>query len=68
MENLLYDRGNSNLVLSDNLDGWDGVGSLREVQVGEDIHILMTTSWQKPTQYCKEIFLQLIFLKYKIKI
>ena len=55
-------------MLSDNLDGWDGVGSEREVQEGEDIHILMTTSWQKPTQYCKEIFLQLIFLKYKIKI
>ena len=42
MKNLLYDTGNSNLVFSDNLDGWDGVGSEREVQEGGDIHIPMT--------------------------
>ena len=31
--NLLYDAGNSNLVLCDNLKEWDGVGGGRETQV-----------------------------------
>ena len=35
--NLLYDAGSSNLVLCDNLEGWNGVGDGREVQEGEDI-------------------------------
>ena len=30
--NLLYDGGNSNLVLCDNLKEWDGVGGGRETQ------------------------------------
>ena len=30
--NLLSDTGSSNLVLCDNLDGWDGVGAEKEVQ------------------------------------
>ena len=30
--NLLSDTGSSNLVLCDNLDGWDGVGAGKEVQ------------------------------------
>ena len=29
-ENLLYDTGNSNLVLCDNLGRWDGVGILNK--------------------------------------
>ena len=33
---LLHDAGSSNLVLWDNLEGWDGVGDGREVQEGED--------------------------------
>ena len=34
--NLLYDVGSSNPVLCDNLEGWDGVGSGREVQERRD--------------------------------
>ena len=37
--NLLYDAGSSNLVLCDNLEGWDRVGGGREVQEGGDICI-----------------------------
>ena len=40
--NLLYDIGRSNLVLCDNLEGWDGGG--REVQEGGDISIPMANS------------------------
>ena len=42
--NLLYDAGNSNLVLCDNLDGWDGVGAGKEIQEGGDICIPMDDS------------------------
>ena len=40
----------------------NGVGGGREVQEGGDIHIprlIQVDVWQKPTQYCKAIFLQL---------
>ena len=43
---LLYDAESSNSVLCDNLEGWDGVGSGREVQEGGNIYILMTDSCQ----------------------
>ena len=39
--NVLYDAGSSNLVLCDNLEGWDGVRGGREVQEGADICIPM---------------------------
>ena len=42
--NLLYDAGSSNLVLCDNLEGWDGEGGEREVQEGGDIGIPMADS------------------------
>ena len=35
----LYVTGRSNLVLSDSLEGWDGVGGGREVQEGGDIRL-----------------------------
>ena len=34
---MLYDVGSSNLVLCDNLEGWDGVGGGRNIQEGGDI-------------------------------
>ena len=37
--NLLYDSGNSKLVLCNNLEGWDGEECGTEVQEGEDICI-----------------------------
>ena len=59
-------------MLCDNLgDGWvDRVGSGRKVQEGEDLCTLMTYVhvWQKPTQYCKAIVLQLKINKFLKKI
>ena len=42
--NLLNDVGNSDPLLCDNLEGWDGVGGGREVQKGGDICIPMADS------------------------
>ena len=36
---MLHDAGSSNLVLCDNLEGWDGVGGGRELPEGGDICI-----------------------------
>ena len=50
------------LVLCDILNGWDRVGSGREVQAVGDIGIPMAIHfdvWQKPKQYCNAINLQL---------
>ena len=48
----------SNPALCDNLERWDGVGDGRE---GTHIHLRLihVDIWQKPTQYCKAIILQL---------
>jgi len=40
----LHDAGSSNLVLWDNLEGWEEVGSRREVQEGGDICVPMAYS------------------------
>ena len=42
--NLLYDARNSNQVLCDNVEGWDGVEDGTEVQGGRDICIPMADS------------------------
>ena len=42
--------------------GWDGVGGGREVQEGGThvyLWLIHVDGWQKPTQYCKAIILQL---------
>ena len=62
--NWLDDPGCSNLVLRDNLQGWEGVGGVREVHEGGDTCIPMAgscwcTRWQKPTQYCEAVIVQL---------
>ena len=36
---IAYDAGSSDLVLSDSLEGWDGVKGGRKVQEGGDISI-----------------------------
>ena len=48
-------------MLSDDLKGWDGVGSGREGQEGGDRCILwlLHVVWQKPTQHCKALIFQL---------
>ena len=38
---MLYLAGDTNTVLCDNLEGWDGMGGEREVQDRGDICILM---------------------------
>ena len=45
-------------LLCDNLEGWDGVGGGRE---GTYVYLWLIHAdvWQKPTQYCKAIVLQL---------
>ena len=42
--NLLYDAGSSDLVLCDNLEGWDGVAGGREGLEGGDICISLADS------------------------
>ena len=45
--NVLYDAGSSNLVLCDNIEGWDGVGGEKERGISlqdRDIHITMADS------------------------
>ena len=59
---MLYDAGNSKLVLCDNIKGWDGMGSGRSLKrEGTYIYLWLihVDIWQKPTQYCKTIILQL---------
>ena len=59
---MLYDGGSSNQVLCDNLEEWDGVGGRREIQEGGDIlylWLIHVDVWQRLTQYCKAIILQL---------
>ena len=52
-------------MLCDNLEEWDGVLRGREVQEGEregidvPLWLIHTVVWQKPTQHCKAIILQL---------
>jgi len=47
-------------VLCDNLEEWDGVGG-RSKREGIDVPLWLihTVVWQKPTQHCKAIILQL---------
>ena len=51
------DPGSSNQVICDNPEGHDRVGGGREIQEGGDI--CDANIWQKATQYCKAIILQL---------
>ena len=63
-ENVLYNTRSSNQVLCDNLrrGGWDEVGG-RFKRQGTYIYIYIWLDgadvWQKPTQCCKAIILQL---------
>ena len=61
--NLLYDVGCSNPVLCDDLQGWDGAGGGMEVQEEGDIYtylwLIHGDAWQKSTQCCEIIILQL---------
>ena len=57
---MLYDAGSSNLVLCDNLAGWDGVGgSFHREGTYVNLRLIPVDVQQKSTQYCKAIILQL---------
>ena len=58
--NLLYDAGNSiKPGLCDNLEVWDGMGG-RFKREGTYVYLWLihVDVWQKTTQYCKVIILQ----------
>ena len=58
----MYDAGNRKLVLCDNLKGWGAEGVGRGFR-SEGTHVCLwpihVDVWQKPSQYCKVIILQL---------
>ena len=63
--NLLYDSGSSNPVLCDNLVRWDGVGGrLKKERTYVYLWLIHLDVWQKPTQHCKAIILQLKINKF----
>ena len=66
---MLYDARSSNLVVCDNLEGWDWVGRrFKRKETYVYLRLIHVDVWQKPTQYCKAIILQLkINLKKKKK-
>ena len=57
--NLLYDTGSRNPVLRDSPHRWDGEGRGREVWTYVYQWLVHVDVWQRPTQYCKAITLQL---------
>ena len=59
-------------MLHDDLEGWDGVGGSRGrfKRKGTSVYLWLIHAdvWQKPTQYCKAIILQLKINKFlKVK-
>ena len=59
---MLYDSGSSNSTFCDNLEGGDEGGAGRRFRMeGTHIHLWLThvDIWQKLTQCCKAIILQL---------
>ena len=58
----MHDAGNTKLVLCDNLEGWGEEGGGKGGS-GERGHIWLwpvhVDIWQKPSEYCKVIILQL---------
>ena len=62
----MHEAGHSKSDLWDNPEGWGWEGDGREVQDGEThVHpwLIHVDIWQKPSQYCKVIILQLKLIK-----
>ena len=60
--NLLYNAGNSNPVLCDNQEGWDGMGGGREVHergAYAYLWLIRADVRQRPTQRYKAVIIQL---------
>ena len=59
---MLYDAGSPSLVLCDNLDGsggWEVGGRFKREGTYVYLWLIDVDIWQKPTEYCKAIILQL---------
>ena len=59
----MHEAGHPKLVLWENPEGWDGEGGGRGLQDGGTTYVYLWLThvdvWQKPSQYCKVIILQL---------
>ena len=67
---MLYDIGNSNLVLCDYLVWWtEWEGGVRLKREGKFLCLWLNhiDVWQKPSQHCKASILQLKISKYNFK-
>ena len=57
---MLYDAGSSNLVLCDNLEGWDEVrGRFKREGTQVCLQLIHGDVWQKPKKHFRVIILQL---------
>ena len=60
--NSMHEAGHPKLVLWDNPEGWSEKKGGRRIQIG-GIHVYLwpihVAIWQKPSQYCETIILQL---------
>ena len=60
--NLMHEAGHSKLMLWDNPEGWGGEGGGKQAS-GWGTHVrpwlIHVDVWQKPSQYCKVIIVQL---------
>ena len=54
-------------MLCDNLEGWEGErgGRFKREETYVYLRLIHADVWQKPTQYCKAIILQLKISKFK---
>ena len=59
--NFLYDSGSSDdsVVLCEDLEGWEAGGRLKSEGTYVYLWLIQVDIWQKPTQYCEAIVLQL---------
>ena len=55
----MHEAGHSKLVLWDNPEGWSGEVGRWGVQDGGTHVLIHVAVWQKASQYCKVIILQL---------
>ena len=47
------------MVLCNNLEGWEVAARFKRERTYVYLWLIHVTGWQKPTQYCKAIILQL---------
>ena len=62
--NLLYESGSSNQVLCDSLEGWEVGGRLKREGTCVYLWLIHVDVWQKPTQHCKAIIVQLKIIQH----